>query len=234
MATELARRAGVAPGVTGDVFYTSLTRFAGCAATSHEAAIAFGGDDVALRARGDLVDMTRPAEAIPFLIGLGRGSAKLRVLAGAPWAAKVAAEGARADCEVGAELTKLVGLPPAVTDAVLCAFERFDGKGRPTGLAGDEIPPAARFSAVGFAAVMFDALGGVERSVQSVRQWSGRALDPAIAAIFLDFSRGTVAPIGPGRCGGPRSSTANRRRRERSETSPIWTTSWADSPMPRT
>ncbi len=186
VATELAKRAGAAPGVIGDVFYTSLTRFAGCAATSHEAALAFGGDDVALRSRGDLVDMARPTEAIPFIIGLGRGPAKLRVLAGAPWAAKIAAEGARADCEVGADLTKRVGLPPTVTSAVLCAFERFDGKGAPSGLAGDEIAPAARFAAVGYAAVMFDALGGTERAVQSVRRWSGRALDPAIAAVFLD------------------------------------------------
>ena len=186
LATELARRADAPPGVTGDVFYASLTRFAGCAATSHEAAAAFGGDDVALRSRGDLVDMTRPAESIPFLIGLGRGSEKLRVLANAPWAAKIATEGARADCEVGAELTRRVGLPPGVTSAVRCAFERFDGKGRPSGLAGDEIAPAARFAAVGFAAVMFDAFGGIDRAVQSVRRWSGRALDPAIAATFLD------------------------------------------------
>ena len=69
---------------------------------------------------------------------------------------------------------------------MLCAFERFDGKGSPAGLAGDEVSEAARFAAVGFAAVMFDAVGGAELAVETVRRWSGRALDPSIAAVFLE------------------------------------------------
>ena len=47
LATELARRAGLGPVRQGEVFYASLMRFAGCAATSHEAAAALGGDDIA-------------------------------------------------------------------------------------------------------------------------------------------------------------------------------------------
>jgi hypothetical protein len=70
--------------------------------------------------------------------------------------------------------------------AVRCAFERFDGKGSPAGLAGDEVSEAPRFAAVGFAAVMFDAVGGVELAVETVARWSGHALDPSIAAVFLD------------------------------------------------
>ena len=71
-------------GRQGDVFYASLMRYAGCAATSHEAAAAFGGDDIAVRSRGDLIDPTRPLEALRFLAGLGSGVEKLRVLARAP------------------------------------------------------------------------------------------------------------------------------------------------------
>src|SRR5664280_2178525 len=139
LATELARRAGLQPGPQGDVFYASLMRFAGCAATSHEAAGAFGGDDVAVRSRGDLIDPTRPTEALRFLSGLGHGADKLRVLARAPRVAKIVKESARADCEVGADLTQRLKLPEAVRSAVLCAFERFDGKGSPAGLAGEEV-----------------------------------------------------------------------------------------------
>ncbi len=69
---------------------------------------------------------------------------------------------------------------------MLCAFERFDGKGSPAGLAGDEVSEAARFASVGFAAVMFDAVGGAELAVETVRRWSGHALDPSIAAVFLE------------------------------------------------
>lgn len=186
LASELARRAGLGPARQGDTFYASLMRFAGCAATSHEAAAALGGDDVAVRARGDLIDSTRPLEALQFLAGLGHGVEKLRVLARAPGVAKIVDESARADCEVGAALTQRLRLPDAVRRAVLCAFERFDGRGSPAGLAGDEVPEAARFSAVGFAAVMFDAIGGVALAAETVARWSGRALDPSIAAIFLE------------------------------------------------
>ena len=71
LATELARRAGLDRASQGDVYYGTLLRFAGCAATSHEIAAAFGGDDIVVRARGDLIDPTVPAEAMRFLAGLG-------------------------------------------------------------------------------------------------------------------------------------------------------------------
>ena len=52
--------------------------------------------------------------------------------------------------------------------------------------AGTEVAEASRFAAVGYAAVMFDAVGGGEVAVQAVARWSGRALDPAIGAVFAD------------------------------------------------
>jgi hypothetical protein len=39
---------------------------------------------------------------------------------------------------------------------------------------------------VGYAAVMFDAVGGDDVAARAVARWSGRALDPAIAAVFAD------------------------------------------------
>jgi hypothetical protein len=46
LATELARRAGLDGRGQGEVYYGTLMRFAGCAATSHEIAAVFGGDDM--------------------------------------------------------------------------------------------------------------------------------------------------------------------------------------------
>ncbi len=185
LATELAHRSGLDPARCNNVFYTTLVRFAGCAATSHELAAAFGGDDVAVRARGDLTDTARPGEAIRFLASLGQGVDRLRVLGRAPVAARIHEEGARADCEVGADLTRRLGLPDSVRRAVLDGFERFDGRGAPEGKADQQIAEAARFAAVGFAAAMFDAVGGPTEAVAAVARWSGRALDPAVCRVFL-------------------------------------------------
>ena len=186
VATELARRAGLDEADRSDVYYTTLMRFAGCAATSHELAARFDGDDIVVRARGDLIDPTQPAEAMRFLAGLGDGAAKLRMLGRAVGAGRFVAEGARADCEGGAGVTRRLRLPPSVGDAVLDGFERFDGHGAPVGKQGTEIAEPARFASVGYAAVMFDAVGGVEAAAKAVGRWSGRALDPAIAAILVD------------------------------------------------
>jgi HD-GYP domain-containing protein (c-di-GMP phosphodiesterase class II)/DNA-binding CsgD family transcriptional regulator len=186
LATELAGRAGLDPVRRGEVYYGTLLRFVGCAATSHEIAAALGGDDVAVRAAGDLIDPTVPGEAQQFLAGLGVSAARLRALGGPPGVARLKAEGARADCEVGAGLAGRLGLPEDVGRAVLDAFERYDGHGVPSGRAGDEITLAARFAAVGFSAVMFDFAGGATASARTVAQWSGRALDPAVTAVFLD------------------------------------------------
>ena len=70
LATELARRAGLDLVRQSEVYYGTLLRFVGCAATSHEIAAALGGDDVAVRAAGDLIDPTVPGQAQRFLAGL--------------------------------------------------------------------------------------------------------------------------------------------------------------------
>jgi hypothetical protein len=95
---------------------------------------------------------------------------------------RLRAEGARADCEVGAEITARLGLPEPVRRAVLDSFERFDGHGVPVGRDGTEVAEASRFAAVGYAAVMFGAVGGGDVAARAVARWSGRALDPVIAA----------------------------------------------------
>jgi HD-GYP domain-containing protein (c-di-GMP phosphodiesterase class II)/DNA-binding CsgD family transcriptional regulator len=196
LATELARRSGLDERARGDVYYGTLLRFAGCAATSHEIAAVFG-DDIVVRARGDLVDPTDPAEAMEFLAGLGVDAARLQAVGGPAGVAQLKAEGARADCEVGADLTARLGLPDGVRRAVLDSFERYDGHGMPAGLAETEIAEASRFAAVGYAAVMFDAVAGRKVAAATVARWSGRALDPAIVAVFTDAPQELMSIASP-------------------------------------
>lgn len=184
LATELAARAGLEPTAQAHVFWTTLLRYAGCTATSHEMAADLGVNDIEMRSRGDLIDATRPTEALRVIAGLARGTDRLRLLARTPGMGRAMAEGARADCEVGAGLTRLLGLPESVRLAVLDGFERYDGKGAPRGKIGEAIEEPARFAAVAYTAVMFDALDGPKAARETVRRWSARALDPEIAATF--------------------------------------------------
>src|SRR5271170_2860705 len=91
-------------------------------------------------------------------------------------------------CPVSARTTRRTSGTPA---------ERFDGHGVPAGLAGEEVAEASRYAAVGYAAVMFDAVGGGDVAARTVARWSGRALDPQIAAIFAAAPAELLAVASP-------------------------------------
>jgi hypothetical protein len=95
VALALARGAGIEGPALHDVYYTALLRSVGCTATSHELAGLAGGDDVGVRRRGDMIDPTDPRQGMGMLLALGGPRLLVRA---APRVAKVAAEGARADC----------------------------------------------------------------------------------------------------------------------------------------
>jgi HD-GYP domain-containing protein (c-di-GMP phosphodiesterase class II)/DNA-binding CsgD family transcriptional regulator len=195
LATRLAERCRLTDARRSDVYYTALLRYAGCTATSHEYAGALGGDDIAVRSSGDLIDATQPEEVVRFLAGLGMGLERARALIGEPSGRAFFAEAARADCEVGAMVVQRAGLPRRVELAVLDGFERYDGHGTPEGKAGDAVAEAARFSAVAYTTVMFSAFGGTRSGADAVRQWSGRALDPTIAAALLDDAETLLSSV---------------------------------------
>jgi HD-GYP domain-containing protein (c-di-GMP phosphodiesterase class II) len=190
VATELGRRTGLSGADLADVYYATLLRFVGCTATSHEMAMHFGGDDNRVRARGDLTDPTVPKELLPFLFSLSEGQPPARRLQAFGSALRhgkrVTREGARADCEVGARMAKRFDLNESVEASLYALFERWDGKGAPQGLKGEAIPMPARYAAVAFAAVMFFGIGGPDGATETLRRWSGRALDPSLVAAFVN------------------------------------------------
>jgi HD-GYP domain-containing protein (c-di-GMP phosphodiesterase class II) len=76
-------------------------------------------------------------------------------------------------------------------DGIRHHHERWDGKGYPDGLKGEEIPLIARIIAV---AEIFDAIAypqayrpglGEEKALEALRQGSGTRLDPQVVEAFL-------------------------------------------------
>jgi hypothetical protein len=183
VAIGLARGCGVDGPMLQDVYYTALVWSVGCTATSHEFAAAFGGDDVELRRRGDAIDTADPRQTLAMLYRMGGSRLLLRA---APRAPRVAAQAARADCEVGAGIARRLGLPPAVALAVSERFERWDGRGSPEGKRGEAISLPARLTAVAETAVMFDQLGGPQAAAAMAQRWAGKALDPELAKAFAE------------------------------------------------
>jgi diguanylate cyclase (GGDEF)-like protein/putative nucleotidyltransferase with HDIG domain len=95
--------------------------------------------------------------------------------------------------QVGAEIISGVPFPYPVAPLILSHHERWDGKGYPAGLKGEEIPLGGRILSV---VDYFDALTSerpyhqamtLEAAMGLLRQESGRALDPRVVETFIDL-----------------------------------------------
>jgi diguanylate cyclase (GGDEF)-like protein len=94
---------------------------------------------------------------------------------------------------VGAEIIAQVPFPYPVAPLILCHHERWDGRGYPSGLKGEEIPLGARIIAV---IDFYDALTSDrpyhpamshEAAARLVQQEAGRAFDPHVVNKFLEL-----------------------------------------------
>lgn len=95
--------------------------------------------------------------------------------------------------EIGARIIGEDGsdLMAMAREVALCHHEKWDGSGYPKGLAGEQIPLAARIVAI---ADVFDALTSerpykkawpVEEATQLIREQAGKHFDPALVEAFL-------------------------------------------------
>jgi diguanylate cyclase (GGDEF)-like protein/putative nucleotidyltransferase with HDIG domain len=95
--------------------------------------------------------------------------------------------------QVGAEIISGVPFPYPVAPLILSHHERYDGKGYPAGLRGEDIPLGARILSV---VDYFDALMserpyhkamGFDAAIGLLRQESGKALDPRVVRTFIEM-----------------------------------------------
>ena len=96
--------------------------------------------------------------------------------------------------QVGAEIISAVPFPYPVAPLILSHHERWDGKGYPQGLKGEEIPLGARILSV---VDYYDALTSdrpyhkamtPEAALALLQQEAGRALDPAVVTMFVEMA----------------------------------------------
>jgi diguanylate cyclase (GGDEF)-like protein/putative nucleotidyltransferase with HDIG domain len=110
----------------------------------------------------------------------------------------------RSHPSAGVDMLAGIDFPGDVRPIIESHHERWDGKGYPHGLAGEDIPLPARILAV---ADVYDALTSIrsykkalshEAALEIMRQDSGTAFDPAVFAKFEDIMRGGSAPASAG------------------------------------
>jgi HD-GYP domain-containing protein (c-di-GMP phosphodiesterase class II) len=190
-AVRVAEVMGLGPDDQVTVFYTGLLHFAGCTADSDIDA-GFFGDELAARPqmmaaflgpRSGLIT-TAMRVAHTDSTPLARAAAMTRSAAGGPAEFR---RWARTHCDVAQLLGARMGLTGPVQQALGHLYERWDGKGMPGELRGDQIPLAVRIMHVAQDADMARQHGGIDFACRVIASRAGSGLDPLPAQAFLDL-----------------------------------------------
>ena len=198
LAVGLARELGLPEPIVADVHRVALLRFLGCTSDGAETARMAGGNDVAFRAAmAPAVMGERRAMLGQLARTAGAEGGRLQRAAQLGAAVRSRRAGVRAlagHCEVGAMLAAGLGMGEGVLSALAHAFERWDGRGIPAGLAGEEVPWPVRVVVVARDAELFSRLAPDELDgVLQARR--GRAYDPAVVDVFAACGEELMAEI---------------------------------------
>jgi HD-GYP domain-containing protein (c-di-GMP phosphodiesterase class II) len=186
---RLAQAAGVADPVRAAAYYTSLLTWVGCAADTSELAELFG-DETELYADSHDGDLAGVSMAAFVARHLGNGSSRLRrvgmvgrflLTAGTSVQAVM-----QAHCQSASELADRLDLGAEVSLPLLQAFERWDGRGIPGLVGGEDLAPAMRLVHLADNIEAFHYTGGDRAALTVVRQRRGTQFDPGLADCFAD------------------------------------------------
>lgn len=185
-----------------DTYYLSLLRFLGCTAESSDDAAFNGGDDIALYAGLAPSFMGAPSEAMGWMLRhLAEGKpplTRMRSLVAAFADPKGAERSIRAHCEVGQMLARRLGLGGSLLVAFGCSFERWDGKGLPDGIAGDEIPVSCRVAIVARDYDLCNRLWGPDAATEILQKRKGKAYEPRVLQAALEHGPRLMAQVEDG------------------------------------
>ena len=199
IALRLAERMGLTSPEREVVYYSSLLAWVGCHVDAYEQAKWFG-DDLALKREIRFVDEGRPLDLAKFVLrnlGAGRPAA-----ARARLAATFAGEGRRVIDEIEENhwrtvdgMMERVGLSDSIRLSVAQTFERWDGKGDPEGVAGEDLLLPTRLVGLADVVEVFHHAGGVDAAIAVARERSGTQFDPAIVELFCDAAHEIFAEL---------------------------------------
>jgi len=190
VALRLAEVAGCDAGELRDVYYLSLLQHIGCTSHAHEYAGYVGGDEIAFRTHAAVFPASPMGEVMAsFIRQVGRG---LPMRQRAALVASMMRDGrarfahtAATQCEAAICLARRMSLAPGVVTSLAQTLERWDGRGGPAGLRGDQLTRPMRVVQVAHDAEFFERLGGLDACREAIRKRRGHGYDPAVADAFL-------------------------------------------------
>ena len=187
IALRLAEGLGLDEEQRAVVYYTALLVNVGCHTDAHEQAKWFG-DDIALKSVKYDHEPRSLRMATTGMRQLGAGSPPLhRFRLGLAFALSGHREvdGMIAHhAAIARTMAEQLALPDEVVEAIGSAYERWDGRGWPGELEGDDVPLASRVAQVAEYIEVANRLGGVDAARKLARERSGGDFDPVLAGLI--------------------------------------------------
>src|SRR4051794_21638552 len=184
IALRLADAIGLDEQERAVVYYTALLVNVGCHSDAYEQAKWFG-DDIALKSNKYEHEPRSLRMAASSMRFIGSGHPPLhRFRLGLEFVVSGHREVDRMiehHAAIARTLGERLGLPVAVLEALAAAYERYDGRGWPGDLKGEDVPLAARVAQVAEYVEVANRVGGVDAARELVRERRGAQFDPALA-----------------------------------------------------
>lgn len=198
LASRMGEGMGLSASELSAVYYVALLRFVGCTADM-EALSAIFGDEQQAQARVSTVELLPVPMLMEMIRHAGDGYPlpdRLRMLAfGLSQGIDATKVAAVSHCEVSQNIAQRLQLGSDVDSALGQLFERWDGRGMPGRVKGEELTKAIRLVHVAQDAEVFHRLGGSKSALQAARQRANHLYDPEIADYFCQHGTHLLAEL---------------------------------------
>lgn len=190
LAVPMARALGCDEERVRSVHQVSLLRFLGCTAEASGLAESVGGNELTFNRIMAPSLYGSAGESLVSMIGaIGpdrRPASRARLLLGALSDSKSSELLLESHCEVASMLATRLGLDQAVVTALAHAYERWDGKGFPQGLKGEDVPLEIRICSV--ARDIDLAIQTGEDPMRLLAKRRGKAYDPEVVDAYSSMN----------------------------------------------
>jgi HD-GYP domain-containing protein (c-di-GMP phosphodiesterase class II) len=205
VAMRLADRAGLDQRGRREVFHQAILRYIGCNADTHLLASTFG-DEMAMRQEMAVIDLGDRDEVGGMFVrafervfaDMPADKLKKAVQAGLAEAMQIGVPILAGHCEVAQRIGRRIGLDDAMLENLGQLYERWDGRGLPRGLSGNDVRIAVQVVTLAQDAISLTEARGFDAMVATVRKRRGGAYEPGLADLVLRDPVGLLEGIDAG------------------------------------
>lgn len=189
---QIGRRIGLSDDALWELYYALLLKDLGCSSNAARICELYLTDDLSFKADFKFVNRSLP-QVLGFVFthtGVQAGlAARLKAVANIMRnGGDIAQELIETRCQRGADIARRLRFSEAVAEGVRHLDEHWDGRGRPSGAAGEAIPVYSRIALLAQVVDVFQMAGGPAAARREAKARSGTWFDPALVDAFLEIA----------------------------------------------